>query len=173
MARLVEVRGGVLHRIRFSGEGVGNPYPIGCCLWGIVYGWPDVEWSRIGTERVQNGQYRPCCGYQNSFSPQHTFILDGNKKQLAADYLLAFDLGPIAKWGLECTATHIPVTPSSCETTHLSIYAIGDVATYPRKNKADLARFWRGCYGSTYHLSACVPQYGPKLSPIIWAMRRQ
>ncbi|WP_203414771.1 NAD(P)/FAD-dependent oxidoreductase [Entomobacter blattae] len=72
--------------------------------------------------------------------------LDGNKKQLAADYLLAFfglsaDLGPIAKWGLECTATHIPVTPSSCETTHPGIYAIGDVATYPGKIKLILQGF--------------------------------
>jgi len=72
--------------------------------------------------------------------------LDGDVKRLEADALLAFfglksDLGPIANWGMELALHHLPVDPSTCQTSKSGIFAIGDVATYPGKLKLILTGF--------------------------------
>ena len=72
--------------------------------------------------------------------------LDGEKKELEADSLLAFfglsmELGPIADWGLNLEQNHITVSPATCETSSRAIYAIGDIATYPGKLKLILCGF--------------------------------
>jgi thioredoxin reductase (NADPH) len=66
--------------------------------------------------------------------------LDGNKKSLAADVLLAFfglsmELGPIADWGLDIHNKHIEVDPSCFETNIPGIFAIGDINHYKGKLK--------------------------------------
>ena len=72
--------------------------------------------------------------------------LEGEEKNLPADYLLAFfglamELGPIAEWGLGLHLNHITVDPSTCETSIQGIYAIGDIATYKNKLKLILCGF--------------------------------
>lgn len=72
--------------------------------------------------------------------------LEGNKKELDSNILLAFfglatDLGPIKNWGLEFEQHHIKVEGSSCETNVSGIYAVGDVATYKGKIKLILCGF--------------------------------
>ncbi|MDF2965188.1 MAG: ferredoxin-NADP reductase [Rickettsiaceae bacterium] len=72
--------------------------------------------------------------------------LDGNIKALSADYLLAFfglsmSLGPINDWGLNLDHHHIKVEQSTCKTSIEGIYAIGDIATYPKKLKLILTGF--------------------------------
>ncbi len=72
--------------------------------------------------------------------------LNGNKKSLPADYLLAFfglsaDLGPIYQWGIKTSLHHIDVNLGNYETNVPGIYAIGDVASYPGKLKLILTGF--------------------------------
>lgn len=72
--------------------------------------------------------------------------LEGESRSLPADALLAFfglsmNLGPIAKWGLNLDHNHILVDPSTCESSSPGLFAIGDIATYPRKLKLILSGF--------------------------------
>ncbi|MFM9890018.1 MAG: NAD(P)/FAD-dependent oxidoreductase [Rickettsiales bacterium] len=72
--------------------------------------------------------------------------MDGQTRDLAADHLLAFfglsmELGPIAQWGLGLDGSHIAVTPGTQATNVPSIFAIGDIATYPHKLKLILCGF--------------------------------
>ncbi len=72
--------------------------------------------------------------------------LDGKTRLLKADVLLPFfgiapQLGPIAKWGITIEHHHIPVDPSTQETNLPGIFAVGDIATYPRKLKLILTGF--------------------------------
>lgn len=62
------------------------------------------------------------------------------------DTLLAFfglktELGPIADWGLTIERAHIIVDPSTFETGHKGLFAIGDIITYPGKLKLILSGF--------------------------------
>jgi len=72
--------------------------------------------------------------------------LEGEEKTLEADTLLPFfglsmNLGPIADWGLHLDKQHITVHPASMETSTAGIFAIGDIATYPNKQKLILSGF--------------------------------
>jgi len=72
--------------------------------------------------------------------------LDGREKPLAADVLLPFfgivpQLGPIADWGVKLDLHHIPVDQGTAETNVPGIFAVGDIATYPRKIKLILTGF--------------------------------
>lgn len=72
--------------------------------------------------------------------------LDGKEKRLEADALLPFfgivpQLGPVADWGVKVDLHHIPIDPSTCETSAPGIFAVGDIATYPRKLKLILTGF--------------------------------
>lgn len=72
--------------------------------------------------------------------------LEGEERLLEADALLPFfglsmNLGPIADWGLDLERGHILVDPSTCATSAAGVFAIGDVATYPRKLKLILTGF--------------------------------
>ncbi|MGE5146626.1 MAG: NAD(P)/FAD-dependent oxidoreductase [Candidatus Eiseniibacteriota bacterium] len=72
--------------------------------------------------------------------------LDGAERRLEADALLPFfglaaDLGPIAQWGLALDRHHVTVDPATCATSVPGIFAIGDVATYPKKLKLILSGF--------------------------------
>jgi thioredoxin reductase (NADPH) len=75
--------------------------------------------------------------------------LDGDKRMLPADNLLAFfglamELGPIAEWGLDIHGFHIGVDQSTMATTLPGVFAIGDIATYPGKLKLILTGFAEG-----------------------------
>ncbi len=72
--------------------------------------------------------------------------LDGQKRTLEADVLLPFfglsmNLGPILEWGLGLDKHHIHIDQGTASTSIPGIYAIGDVATYPHKQKLILCGF--------------------------------
>ncbi len=76
----------------------------------------------------------------------HLQDMEGAVKSIQADVLLAFfglsmNLGPIAEWGLNLDKSHIVVDSAGCETSVSGIFAIGDVATYPSKQKLILTGF--------------------------------
>jgi thioredoxin reductase (NADPH) len=71
---------------------------------------------------------------------------DGSTFELEADALLPFygltmKLGPIANFGLNLNENLIPVDTEKFETTTPSIFAIGDINTYPGKLKLILSGF--------------------------------
>lgn len=82
--------------------------------------------------------------------------LDGQERDLKADYLLPFfglamELGPIAQWGLNLDNNHISVTQSTMQTSTPGIFAIGDIATYENKLKLILSGFAeaaQACYAA-------------------------
>lgn len=72
--------------------------------------------------------------------------LDGKEKSLQADVLLPFfgitpQLGPVASWGVTVEHHHIPVDQSTSGTNVPGIFAVGDIATYPKKLKLILTGF--------------------------------
>ena len=72
--------------------------------------------------------------------------LEGEERLLEADHLLAFfglsmDLGPVSEWGMALQKKHIEVNFQTCETNLKGVFAIGDVATYPNKQKLILTGF--------------------------------
>ncbi|MEZ0225126.1 MAG: NAD(P)/FAD-dependent oxidoreductase [Alphaproteobacteria bacterium] len=72
--------------------------------------------------------------------------LDGKEKTLDADVLLPFfgitpQLGPVEKWGVKIDLHHIPIDPLTGQTNVPGIFAVGDIATYPKKLKLILTGF--------------------------------
>ena len=72
--------------------------------------------------------------------------LDGHQRRLPADALLPFfglsqNLGPVAQWGLDLYRSHVQVDPVTCDAGRPGIFAIGDIATYPGKQKLILTGF--------------------------------
>lgn len=72
--------------------------------------------------------------------------LDGHVQEIETDYLLAFfglrsNLEHVANWGLSLDLGRIPVAQDTMETCIEGIFAIGDVASYPRKLKLILCGF--------------------------------
>lgn len=65
---------------------------------------------------------------------------------IAADHLIALyglvaDLGPIAEWGLDVRVGRVAVDTSFYETSVSGVFAVGDIATYPNKQKLILSGF--------------------------------
>ena len=72
--------------------------------------------------------------------------MDGKTKTVKADVLLPLfgivpQLGVLANWGINIEHHHIPIDPSTQQTNLPAVFAIGDIATYPRKLKLILAGF--------------------------------
>ena len=85
-------------------------------------------------------------GADGQISTVTVATLDGQRRDLPADALLAFfglssNLGPMLDWGLSLEKSQITVDPSTCETNLPGIYAIGDIASYPKKLKLILTGF--------------------------------
>ncbi|MEO3435556.1 NAD(P)/FAD-dependent oxidoreductase [Inquilinus sp. CAU 1745] len=85
-------------------------------------------------------------GSDGALSAVVVATLEGETKRLEADALLPFfglsmNLGPIAEWGLQLDRHHIAIDQATAETSAPGIFAIGDIATYPRKLKLILTGF--------------------------------
>ena len=89
-------------------------------------------------------------------------IRDDKEFSLEADYLLPFyglkmELGPIAKWGLNLHENTIKVDTEKFETSEPSIFAIGDINTYPGKLKLILSGFHEAALMAQKCFSYCYP----------------
>ncbi len=74
---------------------------------------------------------------------------NGEIKTIHTNYVLGFfglimQLGPIANWGLNLDKKTIPVNTENFETNQKSIFAIGDICTYPGKLRLILSGFHEG-----------------------------
>jgi thioredoxin reductase (NADPH) len=70
----------------------------------------------------------------------------GSSTQVDAEHLvvlygLVADLGPIAGWGLKIIAGRVNVDTSNYESSRPGIFAVGDIANYPNKQKLILSGF--------------------------------
>lgn len=88
-------------------------------------------------------------GENSQLTAVNVKTLDGQERSLEADILLPFfglsmELGPIANWGLNIEKTFITVDPLTLQTSEPGIFAVGDIATYPRKLKLILSGFAEG-----------------------------
>ena len=87
---------------------------------------------------------------------------EDKKDVLKADYLLPFyglkmELGPISNWGLNLYENLIPVDTEKFETSVPTIFAIGDINTYPGKLKLILSGFHEAALMSQKCFSYCYP----------------
>ena len=82
---------------------------------------------------------------------------------IKADYLLPFyglkmELGPIAKWGINLNENQITVDTEKYETSESSIFAIGDINTYPGKLKLILSGFHESALMAQQCFKYCHPE---------------
>ena len=103
----------------------------------------------VGTVRhlVATGKLHLRIGQLSDIEEEHHQLtglritdVDGQAETLPVDTLLVYlgispKLGPISDWGLEIERHQIKVNPATCETSEPSIFAIGDINTYPGKRK--------------------------------------
>ena len=62
-------------------------------------------------------------------------------EELVVLYGLVADLGPIAQWGLTIHGGRVDVDTSNYESSRPGIFAVGDIANYPNKQKLILSGF--------------------------------
>ena len=67
------------------------------------------------------------------------------------------ELGPIAKWGLNLHENTIKVDTEKFETSEPSIFAIGDINTYPGKLKLILSGFHEAALMAQQCFKYCNP----------------
>lgn len=85
------------------------------------------------------------------------------ERQLDCDTLLAFyglkmELGPIAEWGLNLNRNLIEVDTEAFETNRESLFAIGDIASYPGKLKLILCGFHEAALMAHKAHHYCFPE---------------
>ena len=78
---------------------------------------------------------------------------DGQKETIEVDTILAFfglimKLGPIADWGLNIDKKTVPVNTQNFETNKKGIFAIGDICSYPGKERLILSGFHEAALAS-------------------------
>ena len=67
------------------------------------------------------------------------------------------ELGPIVNWGLNLHENHISVNLENFETSVCSIFAIGDINTYPGKLKLILSGFHEAALMAPVCFKYCFP----------------
>lgn len=89
-----------------------------------------------------SAQDSPESGALKSITLRH---IDGETElhadQLVVLYGLVADLGPIAQWGLSIHGGRVDVDTSNYESSRPGIFAVGDIANYPNKQKLILSGF--------------------------------
>tara|TARA_Y100000590_G_scaffold449496_1_gene587701 strand:- start:933 stop:1946 length:1014 start_codon:yes stop_codon:yes gene_type:complete len=87
---------------------------------------------------------------------------EDKQKIINSDFLLAFyglkmELGPISNWGLNLNENLIAVDTEKFETSEKSIFAIGDINTYPGKLKLILSGFHEAALMAQQCFKYCNP----------------
>lgn len=95
----------------------------------------DIVTGTIAALRTEHGALHAVdiaqIGKRTSVAAEHVIVLYG----------MVADLGPIARWGLEIRAGRIAVDTSTYESSRAGVFAAGDIATYPNKQKLILSGF--------------------------------
>ncbi len=108
----------------------------------------------VGTiELVAPAQLTGLIGDEKSLHALEIADFDGNARQIPADVLLPFyglsqKLGPITEWELTIHKKRIAVDPTTGATNRAGIFAIGDIAVYPHKQKLILTGFSEAAFAA-------------------------
>ncbi len=91
-----------------------------------------------------------------------SYEVDDNLHDIEIDYLLPFfglkmELGPISEWGLNLNENLIKVDTEKFETSVPSIFAIGDINSYPGKLKLILSGFHESALMAQECFKYCFP----------------
>ena len=91
-----------------------------------------------------------------------TYQHDNLTEEIQVDFLLPFfglkmELGPIASWGLKLENDLIAVDTEKFETSVPSVFAIGDINTYPGKLKLILSGFHEAALMAQECFKYCYP----------------
>ena len=119
------------------------------------------ELEKNGKIKFIIGQITSIEGSENKIEKVHckneerSFVIE-------SDYILPFfglkmELGPIADWGLNLNENLIKVDTEKFETSVPSIFAIGDINTYPGKLKLILSGFHEAALMSQGCFKYCFP----------------
>lgn len=109
---------------------------------------------KVGTiELVAPAQLTGLIGDEKSLQAVVVEDFDGNEQQVPADVLLPFyglsqKLGPILEWDLAISKKRIATDPTTGATNRAGIYAIGDIADYPHKQKLILTGFSEAAFAA-------------------------
>ena len=92
-----------------------------------------------------------------------TYKNNDKKFTINTDFLLPFyglkmELGPISKWGINLNENLINVDTEKFETSVSSIFAIGDINTYPGKLKLILSGFHEAALMAQQCFRYCRPE---------------
>ena len=107
------------------------------------------------------GQIKSLSGDEKNLKEvQYTY--EDKEYSMEVDYLLPFfglkmELGPIANWGLNLHKNLIAVDTEKFETSVSSIFAVGDINTYPGKLKLILSGFHESALMAQKCFAYCYP----------------
>jgi thioredoxin reductase (NADPH) len=105
-------------------------------------------------------------GDQKSLHAVQVRDFNGNSKDLNADVFLACyglsqNLGPISDWGLEIENRRIETNPTTAQTNQPGLFAIGDIAVYPQKQRLILTGFSEAAFAAEAayrHINPDIPK---------------
>ena len=117
-----------------------------------AHGKIDLRFGQVSSLNGANGQL------------ESIEVADANKNKeiVACDTLLPFfgltmKLGPVANFGLNLNENLIPVNTENFETSTPSVFAIGDINSYPGKLKLILSGFHEGALMAQQAFRICFP----------------
>ena len=99
---------------------------------------------------------------ENGMLSKVAYKNDENLDVISTDYMLPFfglkmELGPIANWGINLNENLIKVDTEKFETSTSTIFAIGDINTYPGKLKLILSGFHEAALMAQKSFTYCFP----------------
>ena len=120
-----------------------------------------LELEKQGKINFVLGQLKSLSG-ENHKIKEVKYTHDDQESSIEVDYLLPFfglkmELGPIANWGINLNENLIEVDTEKFETSEPSIFAIGDINTYPGKLKLILSGFHESALMAQKCFSYCYP----------------
>ena len=121
-----------------------------------------LDLEKKGKIKFMVGQLSSVKG-ENGIISQVVYRNEDKEYSIKADYLLPFyglkmELGPIAKWGLNLYENLIKVDTEKFETSESSIFAIGDINSYPGKLKLILCGFHEAALMAQKAFQYCNPE---------------
>ncbi len=117
--------------------------------------------EKEGKIKFLHGQLKSLSG-KNKMIKEVKYSHEEKEYSIEVDYLLPFfglkmELGPIANWGINLNENLIKVDTEKFETSEPSIFAIGDINTYPGKLKLILSGFHESALMAQKCFAYCYP----------------
>ena len=120
-----------------------------------------LDLEKEGKINFVYGQLKSLSG-ENKKIREILYTHEDKESSIEVDYLLPFfglkmELGPIANWGINLHENLIKVDTEKFETSEPSIFAIGDINTYPGKLKLILSGFHESALMAQKCFAYCHP----------------